>query len=317
MSRRGRALLAGAALLLAGGMAWAAATGEQLLRGSQQAERVHDYRGSRTTRMFFPRTTLTAVTHVIHRHPATTRIEYSSPASLAGTVVLQVGSDRWRRSPHDRGWQRVSGPPELEMLDLLVRNYDLDLGPASTVANRNCWLLLVSPKHEGNPSRRLWVDRATGLVLRSELLNWKQDSISVSAFQEVEIDPDLSRELALLTPPAPPSSPPLRAPLAFKPTYPRHLPPGYTFAGTEVMTMGKYSAAHLRYSDGLNSISVFQAPADAFAQQMPLATVELQFTQVVTWRRGDLAYAIVGDINPAELQRMAGSMGAPAGAGGR
>jgi outer membrane lipoprotein-sorting protein len=302
-----RALLAGAAVALAGIVAHGAPTGEELLRHSKQAERSHNYRGLRVTRMSFPRRTVTAQAWVVHRRPATTRIEYRSPPSLAGTVVLQMGAERWRWSPREQRWRRAAGPAEVEALDLLLRNYDLRPAPGSPVARRDCVLLLINPKHEGNPSKRLWIDRATGLCLRSELLNWKQDGISVSVFEEIEIDPDLSRESRNLTPPVP-LAPPPPGTLSFKPAYPRYLPAGYVFVGTDVIRMGKHCAAHLRYSDGLNTISVFQAPGAAFAQQEPFANVGLSFAQVIAWRGGGLAYAIVGDVNPEELRRMADSI---------
>lgn len=307
MSLPTRALLASAAVALAGVIAQGAPTGEELLRHSEQAERSHNYRGLRVTRMSLPRRTVTAEARVVHRRPATTRVEYLSPRSLAGTVLLQMGPERWHWSPRGRRWRRVSGPAEVEALELMLRNYDSRPVPGARVARRDCVLLLVNPKHEGNPRKRLWIDRATGLCLRSDLLNWKQDEISVSVFKEIEIDPDLSGESQKLTPPA---SAPRRPPgtLAFKPGYPRYLPAGYVFVGTDVIPIGRYRAAHLRYSDGLNTISLFQAPAAAFAQRTPFADVGLSFTQLMTWRRGDLAYAIMGDLNPGELRRVADSI---------
>ena len=308
MKRAARALLAAAVMLLAGIIAYAAPAGEELLRRSEQAERAHDYRGLRVIRMVLPQCTVTAEAAVIHRRPATTRIEYLSPPSVAGTVVLQVGPDRWRRSPRNNHWHRAAPAPEAHLLDLLVRNYDLRAVPGSPVARRDCVLLIINPKHEGNPSKRIWIDQATGLVMRSEVLNWKQDDISISAFKSIEIDPDLSSDGAQLTPPPkpPPHAPPDPG---FKAVYPRYVPPGYVFVSTDTMLMGKHRAAHLRYSDGLNSISVFQVPAQAFGGQQPFAGPEWRFTQVITWRRGDMDYAVVGDIDPAELRNIADSMG--------
>jgi outer membrane lipoprotein-sorting protein len=317
VSRTARALAAGAALVCTTLAAHASPTGQELLRRSQEAERAHDYRGVRIIRAFFPGQTVTAVTNVIHRRPATTRVEYVSPPSVAGTVVLQIGPERWRHSPRDQRWRRAAAPPDIETLDLLMRNYEVSVGEGSQVARRNCTLLLIDPMHTGNPSRRIWVDRLTGLVLRSSLLNWRQEEISVSAFKEIEIDPDLSRVSALLQPPAPAGAQKTEGGLDFKPIYPRYTPPGYVFISTEIVPMGKYRAAHLRYGDGLNTLSLFEAPTAAFAQERSLGNSELSFTRVMTWEKAGVTYALMGDIHPDELRKMAASVTPPAPAQGR
>lgn len=318
MTLLARALPALGIIALAGMVAQAAPTGVQtaptgadLLRRAQEAERLHSYRGSRVTRTFLPGRAMTATARVLHRRPATTRTEYLSPPSLAGTVILQIGADRWRRSAPDERWRHAPSAPEFDSLDLLQRNYELRVGASSLVANRECMLLLISPKHPGNPSKRMWLDRATGFILRSELRNWRQDDISVSAFEQFEIDPAVSPEEArLLLPPRAVESGD-RGALAFKPLYPRYVPTGYVFKGLTVVPVHGERAAHLRYSDGLNTISFFQAPAQALAQQSRRGSRELSYAVVFTWQRGSMAYALMGDIRPTELQRMAASLEPP------
>jgi sigma-E factor negative regulatory protein RseB len=288
-----------------------APVGLELLRRARQAEVVHSYRGVRVTRTFLPGSAMTATAHVLHRRPATTRTEYLSPPALAGTVVLQIGSDRWHRSSSDQRWRHAPAAPEFDSLDLLERNYDLRVGAGSLVANRECQLLFISPKHDGNPSKRMWLDRDTGLILRSELLNWRQDDISVSSFERLEVDPPFSAdETRSLLPPRAVESPD-RGALAFKPLFPRYVPAGYVFTGLTVVPLHGERAAHLRYSDGLNTISLFQAPAAAFALRSPRRSRELSYAVVFTWQRGPMSYALMGDIRPTELQRMAASVQPP------
>jgi len=318
VSRAARTVLIAATLVVAAVVAQAASTGPELLRRSQQAERAHSYRGARVSRMFFPRYNVTVVAGVIHQRPATTRVEYLSPSSIEGTVVLQVGAQRWRRASGDRLWQRAAAPPEPEAFDLLMRNYDLRVSPGTQpVAQRDCSLLLIDPRHKGNPSKRMWIDRGTGLVLRTELLNWKQQHISISAFRDIQIDPNLADVLPLLAPPRQAQIAPRRTAFGFQPVHPTYIPPGYVSRGADPMTLGKFTAAHLRYTDGLNTISLFQAPGQAFANETPFGSMELSFTQVIMWRRGDMAFAIMGDIDPAELRKMADSITPPAPPRGR
>lgn len=311
MRRVAQALVAVAALALSAITAQAAPTGDELLARSEQGERSHDYRGVRAIRMFFPGQVVDAVTRVIHRKPATTRTEYISPPAMAGTIILQIGAQRWRHSPRNAGWQPV---PAIETgsAQRLRRNYELRVTGGSVAAGRPCLVVLITPRHEGNPSKRMWVDQATGLVLRSELFNWKQDGISSSAFREIEVDPDLSAEAERLRPPVDAPGFAAADPPGFKPSYPHHLPPGYILEGTTTIDLGRYRGAHIRYGDGLNSISLFQAPARAFGASGPFASEGWHFTEVVTWSRGEMSYAVVGDIDPAQLRKIADSMGAAA-----
>ena len=309
MTRVARTLAAGALVVLVASALRAAPSGDALLQRSEQAERAHSYRGVRVIRTFFRDQVVEAQARVLHEKPATTRTEYVSPPSVAGTVILQIGADRWRRIGRDAPWQRMAAVDEGDGINLLQRNYDLRIAQGSTVANRPCSLLLVIPRHPGNPSKRMWVDQATGLVLRTELLNWRQNGISSSAFREIEIDPDLAAHDDLLRPPPSALAPAVTAPLGFRPSYPRYLPPGYVFSGTDVISISKFPGAHLRYSDGLNTISLFQAPAKAFGSEQPFASWEWHCAQVVTWRKGDMAYAVVGDIDPEQVRRIADSMG--------
>ena len=317
MTRAARTLAAGTLVLLAASASRAAPSGDALLQRSEHAECAYSYRGVRVIRTFFRDQVVEAEAQVLHEKPATTRTEYLSPPSMAGTVILRIGADRWRRSGRNAPWQRLPAADEAEGINLLQRNYDLRIAQGSPVADRPCTLLLVLPRHPGNPSKRMWVDQATGLVLRTELLSRRHNSISSSAFREIEIAPDLTTQADLLQPPPRALAPAVTTPLGFKPGYPRYLPPGYVFSGTDVINVGNLPGAHLRYSDGLNTISLFQAPAEAFGGEQPFASWEWHFAQVITWRKGDMAYAAVGDIDPEQLRKMADSMGPAAPSRGR
>lgn len=316
MIRARPGLAAAAAITVAALAAQAASVGEDLLRRSQWAERAYSYRGIQVIQARLHRRPITASLRVIHRKPATTRIEYLSPPSVAGTIILRRGESRWRRRPGDSAWHPVATTPHAVNLDLLLGNYELRVGASRLVANRRCIEVLISPRRDDNPSKRLWVDQETGLVLGTELLNWRRESITSSFFRDIEINPDLSRETDLLDLPIRPVAPRVRPPLGFRVVYPRYLPPGYVFVNLETVSLGPHRAVHLRYTDGLNTISLFEAPAAAFAGRMA-SSAHWGFTQLVQCRQGDLACVLLGDINPVQLRRMADSMPVAAPRGSR
>jgi outer membrane lipoprotein-sorting protein len=103
-----RTLAAGALVVLVASASRAAPSGDALLQRSEQAERTHSYRGVRVIRTFFRDQVVEAQARVLHEKPATTRTEYVSPPSVAGTVILQIGADRWRRIGRDAPWQRMA-----------------------------------------------------------------------------------------------------------------------------------------------------------------------------------------------------------------
>src|SRR5207244_1651957 len=122
--------------------------------------------------------------------------------------------------------------------------------------------------------RRLWVDRATGTILRSEELDPSRGVILSAYFSRVSFSLNLpeayfefrtpagARVFKMFTTEAGTMSPAaLQRRVGFPVLIPPVLPEGYTFRGGAVSRFGSLVSVYLRYSNGGNLISFFEAPA--------------------------------------------------------
>lgn len=109
---------------------------------------------------------------------------------------------------------------------------------------------------------RLWLDRETSLPLRVDLLDAQGRTLEQVAFADIAVgrqpaEADLAPSTTDgLVPVRPPPAAPSRAP-AWEVA---HLPPGFRLRAAKPLPDG---GAHLLYSDGLASVSVYVEPADA------------------------------------------------------
>jgi len=151
------------------------------------------------------------------------------------------------------------------------------------VAAVGCVVVELLPKIAGKPTRRLWIEPQTGRILRWELLDPTHRVLLLSEFLRLGEQPP-SGESANLTPQAivtgrlsreehllctcPCPCPQVTRALGFRIGAPPTLPGGYLFVSVAVSRTGAGKLAHLRYSDGVDALSVFQQPLPT-AQALP------------------------------------------------
>lgn len=155
-------------------------------------------------------------------------------------------------------------------------HYKFELLGTGRIAGRSSRLVAISPRDEYRYGYRLWLDEATGLPLRSELVNNEGQPIEKMMFTEIEVGVDIDE--SLLKPSVSGEGYKWhvregdkemlvgdRAPLAFQ-----SLPPGYEVVRTELRRNsegdGEQAGApswHLILSDGLASVSLFAEPLEA------------------------------------------------------
>jgi len=290
--------------------------GGRPLRRARAAERLYDYVGVRVIRAV-ARSGLEAVATVAHTKEGFTCVRFTAPPRLAGRVSLRTPEGRVHSWPPRRqpGAWGAHVPAETGAnLDLLLRNYDLVREGTARVANRETLAYLVRPKHAGNPSKRIWFDRETGLILRSARYNWEGKPASESEFREIRVARDLPEAAAQCRPPAgvkwrsgnrAAASRSSRQ-IDFQVAKPTYLPLGYQFIGQGTIMLHGRPAAHLRFGDGLNTISLFEQPGAA-PKEFP-ATHDVGFSQLAFRRVGEMNVAAVGDLSREQLQRILDSL---------
>jgi len=144
----------------------------------------------------------------------------------------------------------------VELLDTLLSRFTMEVTGEEKVAGRECYVLRLSPKPEGDPttlilpeSVRWWVDRRWWLPLQMELTG--RGTTTTITYRDLKLNPGLDERL--FTFPVPPGarivrggfSPELlsleeaRARVGFKVLTPRYLPEGVRLKGARMVEVGE------------------------------------------------------------------------------
>lgn len=147
-----------------------------------------------------------------------------------------------------------------------TEHYEFQLLGTGRIAGRDARLVAINPRDELRYGYRLWLDQATGLPLRSELVNDEGQPIEKMMFTEISVGGEIADELLESTIPGDDFKWHVRS--ADKETVLQNqspvrfetLPAGYAIVSAEARGEDKLPSYHLVLSDGLASVSVFAEP---------------------------------------------------------
>ncbi|MBI2842261.1 MAG: hypothetical protein HYX78_02560 [Armatimonadetes bacterium] len=243
------------------------------LRQAYKASRSQSYTATVTNTLFYCGREYRTRSRV-QRKGTLERIEYLS-GPMEGAVVVASGAVAGPRGRADSPAPVGSVRDANKNIDLLLENYRACKLGRGTVAGRPVDIIELAPRYRGNPSKRLWVDRVTKVVLKSEDWSAQGRLRSRTEFTDVNYDvhlldavfkksstganlasfgdgPDLNRAE-------------IEKAVGIRISFPAYLPTGYVLHGIRVYDCGcctcGHRSAHLRYINGLNSISIFETPA--------------------------------------------------------
>jgi len=305
----------------------------EVLARALAAEANVDYSGVLRTVTLYQGQRVASTVRIYRQAPDRERLEYRS-GELAGLVTVCNEHGRWQYDPTLAPTIRA-GPlrpaeqgPRRE--ELIRRNYLIACTGTGRVAGRPTYLLSLTPKHPGNPSRRLWVDQATFVVLRREDYAADGTLRTRTAFRRIHYRPRLGADLfdmpqpnyARLATHQVPAAKPLTleqvsAEVGFPVVKPAYLPPGYEYASAQVYRCpcgcGMISA-QLQYVDGLNGLTVFEtdsrhagcsSPQGCAAKgEPPCLLADYGYARIASVVTPDLTFTAVGDLPPEELRRV-------------
>ncbi len=201
--------------------------------------------------------------------------------------------------------------------DRMHEVYEVQVLAGDRVAGREANVLLVRPRDAHRYGYRLWADKSSGLLLRSDVLGEQMEVLETAAFSDVAIGirPQIDSVLVpmrrldgyrvvrqVLTPTR----------LESHGWAMRRVPPGFRQVSCvkRPVDSGEGGAGASRdvlqtiYSDGLTHVSLFIEAFDAQRHAAPLAT-SLGATRTLTMRQGDWWITAVGDVPPMTLQMFA------------
>lgn len=241
----------------------------------ESAKRTHhiDYFGLVENSANYYGKELKSLTRVYHKGGGE-RMEYLSQP-VKGMVVVGDHKHMFAYRPHaDKVLvTTIAAQTEEESrAKLLLKNYTAHVAGTDTVAGRPTVVIDVTPKREGNPSKRMWIDKETYLVLKQEDRSAGGALKSRTVFKEIRYsadmpaskfgsptDEDEPQTMVMVSQPMDADA--LSKELGFKVVRPGYVPNGYRFVGYQIYRCQcdcPHDAAHISYTDGLNSISVFE-----------------------------------------------------------
>jgi sigma-E factor negative regulatory protein RseB len=205
--------------------------------------------------------------------------------------------------------------------DRIIDSYEVRSLGSDRVAGHEAHVLHLRPRDAHRFGYRLWAEKASGLLLRAEVLGERDDVIESSAFSDVMIGVKAHPESVLqpmtrldgyrvLRPALTPTRLEdegwsLRTPL-----------PGFRQvscvkrlleAGTDAERPGVPEVLQSIYSDGLTYVSVFIEPFNAGRHGKPIQT-SIGATQTMTRRQGEWWVTVVGDVPLATLRMFVGAL---------
>lgn len=307
-----------------------------LLAKAAKATITVSYTASQTVTVSEGRSTRVEKLSIAHLSPDRTKWTYLSGNSVDRIVVDAAGS-RWQYVPRTNQLIFSSAVvPQQEMwaerdLGRVLANYVVAQTGAEVVAGRKTAIVSVTPKrgHYG-PTKRMWVDVASGLILRSE---------RVTADKRIRVLMDIQSLKIVRSIPLSRFSPPSRVrkqtvmfedsaslPLSVLSRQWKHAvlvpktpPSGYTLESARIINRGNSSYIHLRYFDGLISLSLFEEPSKVADTHRNGARMDMvhgssvDWTsnapfKLMSWRERGVKLTLVGDMSRECLLGVANSV---------
>ena len=199
----------------------------------------------------------------------------------------------------------------------ILERYTLKVGGIERVAGIECQMLMLEPKDAARYGYRLWVDRATGLLLKAQTINKRNEVIEQIAFSDVRIGERIDR--SKLRPSWSVEGWSVERSDHRKTDLLQHgwlvpEPVGFRKTREVARRLGGSDAMQAVFSDGLATISVFIEPnaLTAASGSMPGAQADaLQMhgpTAAFSRRVGDSLVTVVGEVPPSTVRALAGSV---------
>ncbi|WP_211462994.1 MucB/RseB C-terminal domain-containing protein [Collimonas silvisoli] len=209
----------------------------------------------------------------------------------------------------------------------LTDYYNVKMGETGRVAGFDCQAVLLEPKDNMRYGYKLWAEKNSGLLLRAQTLNGKNEIVEQISFTQIGIGnvdhshlkPSFGNtnswhtESSVINPANLNEWTVTGMPAGFKKV--RELkrmvadaPPAKSAAGLSAVPVTpavRREVSQLIFSDGLVAISIFIEPGN---QSRTEGSLQQGALNIVGKRQGDYWLTIVGDVPPAAMRQVANSI---------
>lgn len=194
-----------------------------------------------------------------------------------------------------------------ESLAGLAEHYVIAKGPNARVAGFDSQAIVIKPKDDWRYGHRLWVDTASGLLLKAALVGERGEVLESFSFTELRIGGPIDR--ASLKPRGIDSGWKVHDVRTGNPGSARWQfngrPPGFRKVA-DMTRQGRgdgREVSHVMFSDGLAAISIFIEPAGRSKAEP--GAVALGAVNAYRRLAGDHLFVVIGDVPPAALRKIA------------
>lgn len=190
--------------------------------------------------------------------------------------------------------------------------YTVRAGETAQIAGHPALQVVLDPRDGLRYGHRLWIDSASGLLLKAQMLDEQGQVLEEFAFNEVSIggNIDRTRLRAGFTPSADWQVVSLRG-TELRPDEAEWsftgLPPGFRQISLtrRPLRQGEPDVLHAVFSDGLVSVSVFIETMGKQRMSVPPSTARSGSTGILKRTLGDSKVTVLGEVPTAALQRIA------------
>ena len=200
-------------------------------------------------------------------------------------------------------------------LDGIVENYRVRFAESDRTAGHACKVIVLEPRDQYRYPHKLWIDQATGLLLKAGILNERNEVIGQFAFTQVEIGGRIDKESLK------PKIAGKKVLVSSEPSTTTELqqgdlnwvvkqpPPGFTQVTVMKRTIpGKgMPVKHLVFSDGLATVSVFIEPVTTAIKPMQ-NVVRRGSINVYTLIVADHQVTVLGEVPAIAVMQIANSV---------
>lgn len=202
----------------------------------------------------------------------------------------------------------------------LVDHYDIKKGEGGRVAGYDCQGIALYPKDNLRYGYRLWAEKNSGLLLRAQTINERNEVVEQITFAQIAIGgidkdrvkPSFPNTAGWRVESAPTSQGVLSGwsvkavPSGFKKIHEfKRMVPDAQQRAMPTATLAQHEVTQMIYSDGLASISVFVEPGSQGGNE---GATRQGAINIVGRRQGDFWLTIVGEVPAAAIKQVADSI---------
>lgn len=258
------------------------------------------------------------------------RMEYTYPPSLNGEVMADDGRVLAHLVPKEKVLRmRPSRLANLRMrAEQLVQGFGrgllkVELVGKDKIAGRTAYVVEVGPKlRRQGQTRKFWIDTEKWIKLKTEDISPDGAVASTSYYTKISfVDSIPADKFRLESPPGvrveheklPDSMITIdkaRQKAGFRILEPSRLPPGFKAMGATVIPFRGGKLVALRYTDGVTSFSIFQAPGNALDPRFVRRLHEgpIRRAGMYSWRVGNMNLTAVGQLPQDQMRMIASSV---------